>query len=59
MQRESLIKYYSDVYCEKVALVHGEFDGKIEFAKDLQEEISRKNRTSKVICVNKSTEIKI
>lgn len=59
IQRESLIKYYSDVYCEKVALVHGEFDGKIEFAKDLQEEISRKNRTSKVICVNKSTEIKI
>ena len=57
MQHNELLKYYSDVNCEKVALVHGEFKAKCEFAKELQEEISKKNKTSKVIAVNRSTEI--
>lgn len=57
MQYEDLLNYYSNVNCEKVALVHGEFSGKLEFAKELQEEISKKNKTSKVVIVNKSTEI--
>jgi metallo-beta-lactamase family protein len=56
-QHDSLMEYYSNVNCEKVALVHGDYKTKCEFAEELQEEISRKNRTSKVICVNKSTEI--
>ena len=57
MQHDDLLKYYSDVNCEKVALVHGEFKSKCEFAKELQQEISRKNKTGKVIVVNKDTEI--
>lgn len=57
MQRDDLLKYYSDVNCEKVALVHGEFSNKCEFAKVLQEEIFKKNRSSKVVIVNKNTEI--
>lgn len=61
MQREDLLKYYSGFYknatYDKIALVHGDFKEKCEFAKDLQEEISKRNKTSKVICVNKSTEI--
>jgi len=57
MGRTGLLDYYSNIDCEKVALVHGEFSSKVEFSKDLQEEISKKNRTSKVICVNSSTEI--
>ena len=57
MQYEDLLSYYSDVNCEKVALVHGEFDGKLEFSRTLQEQISKKNKTSKVVVVNKSTEI--
>lgn len=57
MQYDELLKYYSSVNCEKVALVHGNFQDKCEFAKDLQSEISKKNKTHKVVCVNKSTEI--
>ena len=57
MQYSDMVKYYSDVNCEKVALVHGNFDDKCEFAKEIQKEISKKNKTHKVICVNKSTEI--
>jgi len=34
-------------------------NNKIEFAKDLKEEISRKNKTTKVVVVNKRTELLI
>ena len=54
-----MIKYYSDFNTEKIALVHGDINNKIEFAKDLKEEISRKNKTTKVVVVNKRTELLI
>lgn len=57
MQHNELLKYYSDYNFDKIALVHGEFKGKCIFGKELQEEISNKNKTGKVICVNASTEI--
>lgn len=53
MQRDSLLKTYGATQCEKIILVHGEMNGKIGFAKDLQEEISKNNNTSKVIVCNK------
>jgi metallo-beta-lactamase family protein len=53
MQRDSLLKVYGTTECEKIVLVHGEMSGKIEFAKDLQEEISKNNNTSRVIIANK------
>jgi metallo-beta-lactamase family protein len=52
MQRENLLEYYSEINCEKIALVHSEMNSKIEFSKELQELISKKNKTSRVICVN-------
>lgn len=58
-QRDTLLQYYSDVDCEKVMLVHGDMDGKLDFASDLAHEISKKNKTSKVICVNKDYMIKM
>ena len=57
MQHDDLLRYYSNYIFDKIALVHGEFKGKCIFAKELQEEISKKNKTGKVICVNTSTEI--
>lgn len=57
MQYDDLLKYYSNINCEKVCLVHSEFASKCEFGKALQNEISRKSKTSKVIIVNKSTNI--
>lgn len=53
MQRDSLLKTYGATECEKVVLVHGEMNGKIEFAKELQEEISKNNNTGKVVVANK------
>lgn len=56
-QHDELLKYYSEILCERVALVHGNMNGKIAFAKELQEEIARKNHSGKVVCVNHSTSI--
>lgn len=53
MQFDSLLSYYGSVECEKIVLVHGEMDDKIEFAKELQEEISKNDNTSKVVVANK------
>lgn len=58
-QRDSLLQYYSSVDCEKVLLVHGDMDGKVEFASDLEEAISKNDKTSKVICVNKGYSLSI
>jgi metallo-beta-lactamase family protein len=57
MQRNNLLDYYSDLIVEKVALVHGEFKAKCNFAKELQIKMSDKNKTGRVVCVNKTTEI--
>ena len=57
MQREDLLKYYSSGNYDKIAIVHSNFKDKVEFCEDLQEEIRKKNKTNKVICVNKSVEI--
>lgn len=57
MQHDQLLEYYSNYNFDKIALVHGEFDSKCDFSKELQKEISNKNKTGKVICVNSSTEI--
>jgi hypothetical protein len=53
MQYDSLLKTYGAAECEKIILVHGQMNGKIEFARELQEEISKNNNTSKVIICNK------
>lgn len=57
MQRDSLLKIYGATECEKIVLVHGEMNGKIEFAKELQEEISKNNNTSRVVIANKGYEL--
>lgn len=59
MQYDSLLKTYGAVECEKIILVHGCMDGKIEFAKELQEEISKNNNTSRVIICNKKYELSL
>jgi len=61
MQHRELLALYSQkdgqTQYDKIALVHGNQNDKIEFAKELQEECSKHNRTTKVIATNKSTEI--
>ena len=57
MQRDELLKYYSSIHTEKIYLIHGEMDGKIEFAHDLKEEIANKSMSTNVCVVNKGTNI--
>ena len=61
IQHDELLKLLSGGYgqatYEKIALVHGDFDGKVKFAEQLKLEIEKRNRTDKVVIVNKSTEI--
>lgn len=59
MQRDSLLKTYGATECEKIVLVHGEMNGKIEFAKDLQEEISKNDNTGRVIIANKGYKLSL
>lgn len=57
MQFSGLLDYYSNINAEKICLVHGDMKGKLSFAKILQEEVNKKNRTSKIVVVNRGTEI--
>lgn len=59
IQHDEMLKYYSDINYEKICLVHGEYKAKCAFGKELQEELGRKNKTSKVIVANKSTSLLI
>jgi metallo-beta-lactamase family protein len=56
-QYSELIDYYSSGNFDKIAIVHSNFNDKIDFCKDLQSHLSKKNKTSKVICVNKNTSV--
>lgn len=55
MQRNELIEYYSSINAEKICLVHGNMNGRIELAEDLKKELSNKSKTTKVCVVNKGT----
>lgn len=61
MQRDELCDYYSGGFgtgmYDKIVLQHGNMKDRISLASDLQELISKRNRTDKVIIANKSTEI--
>ena len=59
MQKDSLLKYYSSLQCEKIILVHGDMQSKIDFSKELQEEISKNNNTSRVIVAKKGYELSL
>lgn len=55
--RKHLIEYYKRIQYTKLCLVHSQQESKIQFAKDLQNELSKLNRTSKVICTNYETKV--
>lgn len=58
-QRDTLIDYYSSIDCEKIFLVHGDMDGKLSLSRDIEEELSRRDKTAKVICVNQDYQISV
>lgn len=55
IQRSELLNYLKTINCEKYYLVHGDMDAKLEFKESLEEELSKMDKTSKVIATNNST----
>ena len=56
---EILLDYYSNVNCNKIILHHGSEKAKNELAKDLKEELSRKCKSTRVICANNSLKVNL
>ena len=46
--RSELLERYTTIPYNRIYLVHGEKNGKVEFAKLLREELSKADRSSKV-----------
>jgi len=57
MQHDDLLEYYTSINCEIVSLVHGEIKNRFKFSKLLEEEYRNKNKTTKVVIVDKNRSI--
>lgn len=59
MQRNDLLNYYKNINCEKIYLVHSDKEARLEFKEDLEKELSKCLKTTKVVCVNAGVKIKL
>jgi len=59
MQYNELIDYLVSINCEKVAIHHSNKDGKLEFKKVLEKEYEKKCQSTKVICPDSGTKIRL
>lgn len=55
MQFDDLVKYYSQIHCERLYLVHGDMEAKLKLKYALEERYREQGKTTKVVCVNKGT----
>lgn len=58
MDYNQLIDYYTTVPYNKIALVHGDFDKKVKFSEVLKEELSKVNRSNRVICTTEGSKVR-
>ena len=56
---EELMDYYTEIPYNKICLVHGETNGKVEFAKALKDKLASNGKSARVIAVNADTKIYI
>ena len=56
---EELMAYYTEIPYNKICLVHGEMNGKVEFAKTLKNKLASNGKSARVIAVNADTKIYI
>ena len=56
---EELMDYYTEIPYNKICLVHGEMNGKVEFAKALKNKLASNGKSARVIAVNADTKIYI
>ena len=59
MQRKDLINYYKGINTEKIYLVHGDNQARMELKEDLEKELEKCLKSTRVVIVNKGTKIKL
>lgn len=59
MQRNDLINYYTSLNCEKIFLVHGDEQARLELKEDLEKALADCCKSTRVIIVNKGTKISL
>lgn len=59
MQRKDLINYYKGINCEKIYLVHGDLQARLELKEDLEKELRDMCKSTRVVIVNKGTKISL
>lgn len=58
-QRQELINYYKGLNCEKIYLVHGDEQARLELKEDLENAFADCCKSTRVIIVNKGTKISL
>ena len=59
MQHDDLVKYYKSINCEKIYLVHGDEQARIELKQDLEKALCDCCKSTRVVIVNKGTKISL
>lgn len=52
-----LMQYYQEIAYDKLCLVHGNFENKVEFANTLQDKLGKQGKSSRVIAIRQDTKI--
>ena len=59
MQHDDLVKYYKSINCEKIYLVHGDEQARLELKEDLEDALADCCKSTRVLIVNKGTKISL
>ena len=59
MQHNDLVNYYKGIVADKIYLLHGDEEARMELKEDLQDELRKMCKSTKVAIVNKSTIIRL
>lgn len=59
MQYDDLIEYYASINTNKIYLVHGDMDAKLSLKQGLEDRLRDKYKTTRVVCVEKTTKGRI
>ena len=59
IQHDDLVKYYKSINCEKIYLVHGDEQARLELKEDLEDALTDCCKSTRVIIVNKGTKISL
>lgn len=59
MQHDDLVNYYKGITADKIYLLHGDEEARLELKEHVQEELQKMCKTTKVAVINKSTVIRV